>query len=114
MKRKSVSLDEVLDSMELFNRHEERMTERGVKRSDVRKVANLEDRYTFFKKKTDRNYHGECEHYGGYYLDGVHGAVSCSVVEPPLPDVVRELYCEKNCGECPLYGERHEERKADV
>ena len=100
-----MTLDTLLDKMELFKQHEESMLKRGVKQSTIRRVANPKDRYVFFKKKTDRNYGGECEHYRGYYLDGVCGAVSCSAVEFLLPGVIRELYCKMNHESCLLQRE---------
>lgn len=114
MEKKSVILDDVLDGMELFKLHENRMIERGIEPEAIRATANPSDKYTFFKGKTDRNYRSGCDLYNGYYLDGVHGAVSCSAVGFLLPGVVRGLYCEKNCGECPLHGVSCEERKTDI
>lgn len=109
MTRKATSLDEVLGSMELFKCHESRMIERGIKPEVIRATANPSEKYVFFKNKTDRNYRSSCELYNGYYLDGVYGAVSCSAVDFLLPGVIRGLYCEKNCRECPLCGGDHEE-----
>ena len=106
---KKKSLDDVLDSMVLFRQYEKKMVERGADPSALREATDPNDKYTFFKKKTSRDYGSNCELYGGYYLDGVHGAVSCSAVEFLLPGIIRALYCEKNCENCPLHGGGNEE-----
>ncbi len=100
--RDDLSLDDLLDKMPLFCEHERSMQERGIKREILRSAADPCAPFVFFKKKKDKAYGADCECYGGYYLDGVYGAVVCTKVNFLLPGVIRGLYCEKNCGECPL------------
>ena len=100
--KKYPDLDSALNAMPLFLEYEKDVQERGPKTARTRVAADPDEQYVFFQKNGKLCYRSDCQDYGGYWLDGLYGAVACKQVDFLLPGVILELYCRNNCDECPL------------
>lgn len=95
-------LDSALNAMPRFLEFEKDMQARGAKPAGLRVTADPDEQYVFFQKNGKRCYKSDCSNYGGYWLDGLHGAVVCKQVDFLLPGIILDLYCRNHCDECPL------------
>jgi len=113
--QKYPDLDSALNAMPRFLKYEADVQTRGPKTARTRVTANPDEEYVFFQKNGKRCYKSDCSDYGGYWLDGVHGAVVCKQVDFLLPGVILELYCRYHCNECPLHNEtENDERNTET
>jgi len=106
--KKYSDLDSSLNAMPRFLTYEKDVQARGPKTARTRVTATPDKQYVFFQKNGKLCYKSDCTDYGGYWLDGLHGAVVCKQVDFLLPGVILELYCRYHCNECPLHTENDE------
>ena len=108
-------LDYVLNAMPKFLEYEADVRARGPQTAKVRATADPDKPFVFFEKNGRFGYRSDCPDYGGYWLDGVHGAVVCKQVDFLLPGVILELYCRYHCNECPLHNEtENDDRQGEI
>lgn len=67
------------------------------------RVADPEDKYTFYLQKGKPWYKSACPCYEGYYLGGGAGAVKCAAAGELLPGVVWYGVCQIEYGKCPYF-----------
>ena len=106
--KKYPDLDSTLNDMPRFLEFESSLKSRNPRATPIRSTADPNKPYVFFKKNGKLCYRSDCPDYGGYWLDGLYGAVACKQVDFLLPGVILELYCRNNCNEGPLHKENDE------
>lgn len=104
-------LNSALDAMPRFLEFESSLKPRHSRATPLRATADPNKPNVYFEKNGKLCYKSDCPNYGGYWLDGLSGAVVCNQVDFLLPGIILELYCRYHCDECPLHADSDNEER---